>query len=255
MTLFRPAIGLAVVLALAGGGWLWLRDSSLVQVRDVQITGATASDGKRVRAAIETAARQMTTLRVREDVLREAVAPYTSVDDLRVERDFPHGLRVQVIERRPVAALAPSRGGRRVPVTRDGVLLYGVDAERGLPSLKLRRGAVGAKLADRRALRALKVAAAAPEPLLRRSAEVSYGSRGVVVTLRNGPELVFGQAEDVDAKWRAAARVLAETSARGATYLDLRIPGRVAAGGLAPIVPDDQNPNPQLEGQNGITLE
>ena len=31
-------LGLGSSLALAGGGWLWLRDSSLVAVRDVQIT-------------------------------------------------------------------------------------------------------------------------------------------------------------------------------------------------------------------------
>ena len=76
-----------------------------------------------------------------------------------------------------------------------------------------------------------------------------------MVQLKNGPELVFGTDDDARAKWRAAARVLAETSAQGATYLDLRIPGRVAAGGLAPVVPEEENPNPLPEGQNGQTLE
>jgi cell division protein FtsQ len=50
---------------------------------------------------------------------------------------------------------------------------------------------------------------------------------------------VFGTRERVAAKWAAAARVLAEQTAAGATYLDLRIPGRVAAGGLGPVPQED----------------
>ena len=101
----------------------------------------------------------------------------------------------------------------------------------------------------------LPVANAAPSELLRKSDELKINSRGVVVTLHNGPELVFGSDEDVRAKWIAAARVLAESSAAGATYLDLRIPGRVAAGGLAPVTPEEENLNPQPEAENSPTLE
>src|SRR3712207_9010914 len=42
----------------------------------------------------------------------------------------------------------------------------------------------------------------------------------------------FGSPDDAAAKWAAAARVLAAPSSAGATYLDLRVVGRVAAGGL-----------------------
>lgn len=253
--LIRLGLGLVVLVALAGSSWMWLRDSDLVAVRDVQITGVTASDGERVRAALETAAQEMTTLHVREQALREATASLTSVKDVRVKTDFPHAMTIQVIERRPVAALAGGRGERRIPVTGEGVLLRGVTAERDLPSLVLRRTAVGPKVTDRRALRALAVASAAPDPLLRRSSAVEISSRGVVVSLKNGPELVFGSGEQADEKWRAAARVLAETSAQGATYLDLRIPGRVAAGGLAPVAPEGDNSNPEPEGENSPTLD
>jgi cell division protein FtsQ len=252
--LIRLGLGLAVLSVLATSGWMWLRDSSFVAVRDVQITGVTASDGDRVRAALQNAAQEMTTLHVREQALREATASFTSVEDLRVRTDFPHGMTIEVVEREPVAALAGGRGERRIPVTSSGVLLRGVTAERDLPSLKLRQTAVGPKLTDRRALRALRIASAAPGPLLSRASELEIGSRGVVVSLEDGPELVFGSDEDAGAKWRAAARVLAETSAQGATYLDLRIPGRVAAGGLAPLTPEEENLNPQPEPENGSTL-
>jgi cell division protein FtsQ len=249
----RLAIGLIVVLALAGGGWMWLRDSSLVAVRDVQITGVTASDGNQVRDALESAALEMTTLHVRPETLKQATASLTSVGSLKVRADFPHKLSIHVIERKPVAALA-TKGEDRIPVTTDGIVLRGVTAARDLPSLVLDDAAIGPRLTDRRALRALTIAGAAPGALLRRSNELQVSSKGVVITMKNGPELVFGSDADARAKWIAAARVLAESSAAGATYLDLRIPGRVAAGGLAPIDPTEDNPNPQPEAENSPTL-
>ena len=103
-------------------------------------------------------------------------------------------------------------------------------------------------------LRALAIAGAAPDELLRRTATLAVNKQGVVASLKNGPELVFGTDADARAKWVAAARVLAETSAAGATYLDLRIPGRVAAGGLAPVEPAGTDPNAQPEAENSPTL-
>ena len=43
------ALALAT-LALLGGGWLWVRDSSLVAVRQVQITGVSGPDAGRIRS-------------------------------------------------------------------------------------------------------------------------------------------------------------------------------------------------------------
>ena len=250
----RYGFALAALLALGAGGWLWFRDSSFVQVRDVQITGVTASDGARVRAALESAALGMTTLNVRPEVLRDATASYTSVGSLKVQADFPHGLAIQVVERRAVAAVAGD-SERRVPVTGDGVLLRGVSADRDLPSIVLAHPTVGPRVTDRRALRALAIAGAAPAPLLQRTDQLEIGSRGVVLALRDGPELVFGTDEDAAEKWIAAARVLAEPSARGATYLDLRIPGRVAAGGLAPLSAPEPESNLLPEAENDSTVD
>ena len=253
MTRLKVALAIVAVIVLTGGGYLWLRGSSLVAVRDVQISGITASDGDKVRAALESAARDMTTLRVREDSLREATAGYSSVDDLEVEPDFPHTLRIRVVERRPVAALARA-GERRVPVTSNGTLLRGITAERDLPSVKWQADPAGTRVTDRRVLNALAVAGAAPEPLRARTDELKVDKRGVIVDLDDGPELIFGAGEQADKKWAAAARVLAEISARGAVYLDLRVPGRVAAGGLAPIATPTPDPNLQPEAEISPTL-
>jgi cell division protein FtsQ len=237
--------GFAAVTLLGGllaGGWLWVRDSSLARVTHVRVTGTTTSEEGRIRAAIERAARDMSTLNVREQALYDAVAPYPSVAGLRIETDFPHDMWVEVLEHRPVAALEVD--GRRTPVSGDGIVLNGVQADDTLPSI--RRGQVpAARITDGRTKDALAVAAAAPEPLLDRSQRVTYGPDGLTIDLHNGPPLIFGTAADAAAKWAAAARVLAEPSAAGATYLDLRIPGRVAAGGLGPVPSTDVSDVPQ----------
>lgn len=253
MTRLKVGLAVVAVILLTGGGYLWLRQSSLVAVRDVQISGITASDGEQVRTALEGAAKDMTTLHVREQVLHEATAPYSSVGDLKVKADFPHTLRIQVVERRPVAAVTRA-GERRIPVTSNGTLLRGLTADRDLPSISLKSEPAGARITDRRILDALAVASAAPTPLRGRTGEVKVDKRGVIAEVEEGPELIFGDGKDADKKWAAAARVLAEISAQGAVYLDLRIPGRVAAGGLAPIATPTPDPNLQLEGENSPTL-
>jgi cell division protein FtsQ len=98
---------------------------------------------------------------------------------------------------------------------------------------------------DRRTRIALAVAAAAPQPLLERSDRLWWGPRGLTLDLRDGPPLIFGTAHDAAAKWAGAARVLADPTAAGATYLDLRITGRVAAGGVGPVPVETPDGQPQ----------
>jgi cell division protein FtsQ len=221
---------------LLGGAWMWLREASLVRVRDVTVRGATSSEEGRIRAALEDAARGMTTLHVREEALRRAVAGFPSVADLRVSTDLPRGMTIEVIEHRPAAAL--QAGDRRVPATGSGLVLAGVAADDDLPAISV-ESVPARQVTDRRTRTALIVAAAAPEALRERAERLWWGPHGLTVDLRDGPPLIFGGRDDAQAKWAGAARVLAEPSAAGATYLDLRVPGRVAAGGLGPITPEE----------------
>jgi cell division protein FtsQ len=231
-------------LLLAAGYQLWLRDSSFVSVDDVEVTGLTTKDAKRVRAALTSAGHTMTTLHVDEETLEQAVAHYPVVRGLEVTADFPHGLRIHVLEHHPIARVA--LGSRDVPVARDGTLLRGTPVEGRLPAIEAKVGARGDRLTGRVALATARVAATAPVALRRRVGliEVRKGD-GLVARLRNGPELIVGDLSRLRAKWVAAARVLADRQAAGATYIDLRLPGRPAAGGLpaetvAPVAPAGQ---------------
>jgi hypothetical protein len=54
---------------------------------------------------------------------------------------------------------------------------------------------------------------------------------GVVVQLRNGPQIYFGAPVALRAKWYAAIAVLDEDNSEGATYIDVSDARRPAAGG------------------------
>ena len=68
---------LAACLVLAAGYQFWLRDSPLVAVEDVKVTGLTTKDAARVRAALVSAAHTMTTLHVDQARARATRSPPT----------------------------------------------------------------------------------------------------------------------------------------------------------------------------------
>jgi cell division protein FtsQ len=227
--------GVCVVLLV---GWLWLRDSSLVAVRQVDVTGISGSEAPRVRAALQEAARDMTTLHVRAKQLQTAVAPFPVVRSVDAHADFPHRLRVVVHEHVAVGALAADND--RVAVAADGTLLRGV-ATGGLPVVSVRADPAGDTVGDRGAQHAVELLAAAPAALRAKVLRVYSGPRGLTATLNDGPVLYFGGTERLRAKWIAVARVLDDHSSAGATYLDVRLPERPAAGGLE--APRQQEPD------------
>lgn len=233
----RLLLVLAVALLLGAGYQFWLRDSSLVAVEKVSVTGLTTKDAERVRAALTSAAHGMTTLNVRQEELDQAIAAYPVVKALEVRTDFPHGLEIRVIEHTPAALV----GG--LPVAGDGTILRGLRVEGRLPAISARGDLQGDRLKDPVALHAARVAGGAPAALRSRIDQIEMRSEsGIVVELRDGPELIFGDAARVRAKWVAATRVLADPEAEGATYIDVRLPGRPAAGGLpattlSPVAP------------------
>jgi cell division protein FtsQ len=236
----RVVLGIAVLLVVLAPFALWLRDSSLFRVERVSVTGVVGAQAGEIRRALTRAGADMTTLRVRERALRSAVASYPVVRSLRTETDFPHGLRIVVNAYDPVAAL--QSGANRTAVAADGTLLRG-SVTRGLPLVGIRTMPGGDRLGEGEAWRAVRLLAEAPRALRGRVARVYRGPRGLAATMESGPKLYFGGATRLDAKWGAAAQVLAHPTSQGASYVDLRVPERPVAGGLRPRQPESQ---PQL---------
>jgi cell division protein FtsQ len=228
----RVLIGLIVVLALFGGAWVWFRDSPLVAVKRVTVTGAAGPDAGKIRQALIAAARTMTTLDVSMGQLNTAVAPYPDVKRLQVSMQFPHGIRIRVIEQIPVAVVVVA--GRTIAVAGDGTLLHEVAGTSSLPKIPLGVAPGGTQLTGT-ARAAVAVLAAAPYQLLAHVTQVTATARhGLTAQLRNGPSIYFGGSQQLSAKWTAAAAVLADSTSAGTVYIDVSDPTRPAAGATEP---------------------
>jgi cell division protein FtsQ len=229
----RRLVALAIVVAALGALYMfWLRDSSLVRVDRVSISGVSPSpDGARVRSKLAAAGTHMTTLHVDAEALRHAVADEPTVHSLSVQANFPHGLKIEIVENRPVALLVSP--GRAVAVAPDGTVLAGSKLPSGLPTVRVGALPPGVRLPDGGTRDRVAVAGAAPSRLLARVDSISFQSgRGAVAQLQDGPVLIFGRPVELARKWAAAVAVLAQHSSAGATYIDVRMPERPVAGGL-----------------------
>jgi cell division protein FtsQ len=242
------AVGVVVAALLAALYLLWLRDSSFVAVEQVTVTGLTSEDSERVRTALAATAETMTTLHVDEGRLQDAAAAFPVVARVEAKPEFPNGMTIHVVEHRPVALAVA--GGREQPIAGDGSVLEGIAVESDLPTIDLHVAMPQGRLGPGAARDAALAAGAAPPVISRRVEAIGRegGAHGVVAELEDGTELVFGTTEALPAKWAAAIRVLASEDAEGATYVDVRIPERPVAGGLAattvaPVAPVTETPS------------
>lgn len=224
----RVLVAIVAILLALGGAWLWVRDSSLVAVNRVTVTGESGPDAGQIRSALIASARNMTTLDVHVDQLRTAVAPYPVVKGLEIRTQFPHGMRIHVVEQVAVAVVAVA--GHRTAVAGDGTLLHDVIAPSRLPEIPLRLPPAGTRVTGT-SLDEVRLLAAAPAQLLDRvSQATTVTGHGLVAQIRNGPSIYFGDASQLAEKWIAAAMVLADSRSAGAVYIDVTVPQRPAAG-------------------------
>jgi len=223
------AVALAIAIPLLAGGWVWLRGSSLVAVKSVRVSGAHGSDAHAIDAALKSAGLRMSTLDVHTGALRAAVAGYPEIRDVQVKASFPHGLSIRVIEQPPVAAL--STAGTKIAVASDGVVLGSAQLSGSLPTLTAATALrPGQHVHSATLLGALGLLGAAPPPLAKQVERAYSGSKGLTLVMRGGLLAYFGDSERAHAKWQSLATVLADKSSAGASYVDVRLPERPAAG-------------------------
>jgi len=224
-------LALVLALVLIGWlGWLWYRSSSFVKVESVKVTGLSGPDVPQIRGALTGAALQMTTLNVDMSKLEAAVSQYPYVRTLTVTGRGAHGLVIHVAEQVPVAFVAG--GGSRRLVDQDGAFLPGSTTVGGaLPTVPVASPQSGGVVISAGARAAVAVLGAAPYALLSHIANATSSSlHGVIVQLRNGPQVYFGPSVQLAQKWAAAVAVLQNSQSAGASYIDVTDPERPAAG-------------------------
>ncbi len=251
-------MSMLAALPVLGGGWMWFRDSSFVAVRTVHISGVRGADGTEIEAALAGAARHMSTLDVHPGALLAAVAPLHLVRAVRAQASFPHGLSIEVSEQLPVAVV--ELGGIRTAVAADGVVLGPSFVRSTLPSVSAGSSSsqagelTGQYVRGGTLLGELAVLGAEPAPFAKEVTRVYSGAEGITVVLRNGLLAYFGDAGLPHAKWLSLARVLIDQSSAGATYVDVRVPERPAAGFPAGLAPASASATSGAEAQTAAGL-
>ena len=240
MALRHKLAALALLAPLGLGGWLLLRDSALFAVDQVTIVGLSPGALPAVSDELIAAARTQTTTDFSVGALRAAVAHYTLIDAISVQTHFPHGVRIVVSERSPLARLDVDH--HAYTLAADGTVITGLADAGPLAIVHSTRRPVAGRTGDPNVALALALLSDAPSPLRLRAAAVSTAQGTLTVYLHRGPRLIFGSYALPHAKWDAAAAVLADPSSRGATYIDLRVPSRPAAGRSA--IPPRGAPEP-----------
>lgn len=220
--------------------YLAARSTSVFELRSVGVSGAGAVVEADVRAALRPLEGE-SLVTVDAHTVERQLSALPSVRAARVDRAFPHGLRVVVVPERPVAVL---RSGRAAWVVSErGRVIRAVESNtnRWLPRIWLAAGATfepGATLAIPTASKALRVVASLPArfPVPVRTARAT--GDGLVLVLSTELEVRLGPADDLGAKLAAAAAVLSALSATERAeldYLDVSLPER-PVGGVNPQV-------------------
>jgi cell division septal protein FtsQ len=223
-------VGLVVALVLVGWlAWTWYRSSSFVKVQRVTVTGLSGPEVPQIRENLTSAALAMTTLNVDIAKLQATVSQYGYVQRLTVTSVGAHGLVIHVAEQVPVALVQV--GGRTQVVDADGQLMPSTTTHGSLPVVPLASPPDGQMIATAGARAVIAVLGAAPYALLAHATSATSSSaHGVIVQLRSGPQLYFGQTTQLRQKWAAAVAVLQNKDSVGASYIDLTDPQRPAPG-------------------------
>ena len=255
----RLRIGLICTLLAApllGGGFMLLRHSSLVAVEHVSIVGAHGPEAHAIETALREAAKGMSTLDAKPAELRAAVERFPAVAAVRETTSFPHSMRIVVTQQPAVAALLV--GGTKTAISADGTVLGTALLTGSLPTVADDVAPVpGSKVANVLVLAALQVLGAAPRAFDRVAEKAYFGPRGLTIQMQNGLLVYFGDARRPHAKWLSLASVLADKSSAGATYVDVRLPGRPAAGfppGAGPAHPEEEATGEALHGTQESTV-
>jgi cell division protein FtsQ len=208
-------LALLVVAALTASVWL-VFFSSYVTVRTVDITGTRTVDESQIKRVAEVPT-GTPLARVDLDAIAGRLESIPSVRRVDIARGWPDTVHIAVTERTPVAVV--DRGNGLQAMDAGGVLFGSYDARpHRLPLVRTKPGTPGEAFVE-----AARVVAALPPRVARRVDVVEVGSVDEIeLLLANGRRVVWGSAEDSEAK----AEVLAVLLKRPGNQIDVSVPGR-----------------------------
>jgi cell division septal protein FtsQ len=225
------ALGI-VILALAVGGWVAARQTSLFAVTAIDVRGGNAAVRAEVAAALADE-RGASLLAVDGTSIGRRLAALPAVRSFTFDRAFPHTLRVVVRRQVPVLVVRRVPGADAFLVGASGTVIRLLAHPRlsSLPRLWVKKTVpvtVGQPLPPAIAGAASALAALRGAALPGGVTAVRVGETELTLVLGGGLEVRLGDAGDLRLKLAIARRILRVTGAAlaGAGYVDVAVPER-----------------------------
>jgi cell division protein FtsQ len=224
------------ILALALGGYLLARETSLFAIDRIEVEGGSPRVAAQIQRALASFVGAPLVGLDGAAVLRKVDALPTVVS-ASYDRAFPHTLRITVVPEKPAAVLRSGASSWLVSVRGRVIERLPADSLPRLPRIWVSTRTHVVLGAEIRAAGAATAAHAVglAGPLAARVASASFAGGALVFRLRSGLELLLGDGGDVRLKVAVAARALTMLPS-GSTFLDVSIPGRPVAGTGSPLV-------------------
>jgi cell division protein FtsQ len=233
----RTIVILSLTVLLLNAGSLWmLYGSEWTHVKRVSVSGARVLTPEEVRAVAKVRLGSplvsVDTDRVAARLRREL----PRIDSVDVERSWPDGIELKVVERTPV--MVEEKGGKFVEVDRDGVRFATVSqAPKGVPVLELslsRSSSAAASLrrfGESRLVReAVTVAGQIPAAVARETRVVKVRTYDdISLELSDGRTVAWGSSANGRLKVRALTALM--KAAPDARHFDVRVPTAPASTG------------------------
>ncbi|RNL79721.1 cell division protein FtsQ/DivIB [Nocardioides marmorisolisilvae] len=221
---WRPFLIIALALALVVTGIWLVFYSSVASVRGVEVVGNHRVTAQHIRSV---ARAPIGTPLARADLaaVQARVEAIPDVSAVSVSRSWLHTIRIEVTERVPVAVVSRDSGTAGAPlqaVDLDGVLFGSFRSRpKGLPLIRTAPGVTAEVLSE-----AAKVVTSLRSDIASRVRYVDVASIDkITLSLRNGPQVLWGSADDSEEKADVLA-VFLNGGSKKYTRIDVSVPGK-----------------------------
>ncbi len=229
----RLALLLAVTVTIAGGA-IGLYRSQLFEIRSVDVIGAERLTPAAVRSRAEVP-EGATLLRFPAGAIKERLLSYAWIEDAQVTRDFPHALRIRIVERKPLAIV--DTGDTFWVVDSTGMVLGEQSLEetttmpilRDIPALELSSGQAAESEVLSNALNILSGISAELRQKVRAISAPSVAETTLLTT--DSVEVIIGEAVELEKKDVIVLKIMREQAGNVVT-IDVRSTDRPVSRGL-----------------------
>ena len=227
---FVMLVGITIVL---GAGW-WVTNSPVFDMRSLAIQGNGHLSVRQV-ATLAGLDANTNVMWLSQRAVERRLEADPWILDATITRRLPSGITIDVVERVPTAV---TQGDRPMLVAGDGMVLGAASspASARLPAIAAptHPAAVGDRLPVSPELTAAAVLPPSVRPLV--GVITRDGDGALVLLMRDGVTVYFGDASDVAAKATALRTVLAWAAQHSVQfrYVDVRAPAVPALGTTAP---------------------